>query len=225
LLARNGGFAVASGQNDIKEQNFEDKAEQAKMREIDPQSETRLTEALRRMAASSSQSASPELGAGLLNEFRRYHARRRIRQTGLAALVACLLLAASLVFMHKSPQQQSQAAKLHGPAADTPQKPTSISPAPAVAAAPHTVKMPGLAAARPKSSKPQASTVSRTFLALPGYDPAVPTDELHVVRVQLPASALWRVGAPVAADAGSRRMTADFVVSQDGTPFAVRLVQ
>ena len=65
----------------------------------------------------------------------------------------------------------------------------------------------------------------RQFLALPGYDPAVPADELHVVRVQLPGSALWQMGAPVSPDSGARQFMADFVVSQDGTPYAVRLVQ
>jgi hypothetical protein len=41
----------------------------------------------------------------------------------------------------------------------------------------------------------------------------------------VPASALWQMGAPVSPDSGARRFMADFVVSQDGTPYAVRLVQ
>ncbi|HEY7402005.1 MAG TPA: hypothetical protein VIB39_00655 [Candidatus Angelobacter sp.] len=196
------------------------------MREIDPQSETRLTEALRRLAASSPQSASPQLGAGLLGEFRRYHTRRRrIRRTATTALVACLALAVSLVFTHKSPQQSSQSTGRHDTTAGVPEKQASP-PAPVAGARPpNTGKTPKLVSTKPKGSRPQTVSANRTFLALPGYDPAVPVDELHVVRVQLPASALWKVGAPVTADSGSRRMTADFVVSQDGTPFAVRLVQ
>jgi hypothetical protein len=66
---------------------------------------------------------------------------------------------------------------------------------------------------------------NRAFLALPDYDPTVPMDQLNVVRVRLTESALWKMGAPVPADAGARPVMADFVVSQDGTPFAVRLVQ
>jgi hypothetical protein len=62
-------------------------------------------------------------------------------------------------------------------------------------------------------------------LALPAYDPSVPLDDLQVVRVQLPASALWKMGAPMPPDASERRMLADFVVGQDGTAYAVRLVQ
>jgi hypothetical protein len=232
MLVRYGGFAAASRARNAKDQavknkDVKDQAELPKMREIDPQSEPRLTEALRRMAAASPQSAPPELGAGLLGKFRRHHTRRRrVRRLGIAGLVSCLALAISLVVLHKSPPQHSQIASLPGAATGVPEKQASASPVPITAAPPRaTVNTPRQVSSQAKGAKPQATSAGRAFLALPGYDPAVPTDELHVVRVQLPASALWRVGAPVGADAGSRRMTADFVVSQDGTPFAVRLVQ
>jgi hypothetical protein len=78
---------------------------------------------------------------------------------------------------------------------------------------------------RPPRSSNNTVASRRQFLALPGYDPGVPADELHVVRVQLPGSALWQMGAPVSPDLGARQFMADFVVSQDGTPYAVRLVQ
>jgi hypothetical protein len=78
---------------------------------------------------------------------------------------------------------------------------------------------------QPKATNSNIASSGRQFLALPGYDPAVPADELHVVRVQLPGSALLQMGAPVSPDLGARRFMADFVVSQDGTPYAVRLVQ
>jgi hypothetical protein len=77
----------------------------------------------------------------------------------------------------------------------------------------------------PKATNSNLAAFRRQFLALPGYDPAVPVDELHIVRVQVPASALWQMGAPVSPDSGARKFMADFVVSQDGTPYAVRLVQ
>jgi hypothetical protein len=78
---------------------------------------------------------------------------------------------------------------------------------------------------QPRRSSSNTAASRREFLALPGYDPGVPADELHVVRVQLPGSALWQMGAPVSPDSGARQFMADFVVSQDGTPYAVRLVQ
>jgi hypothetical protein len=76
-----------------------------------------------------------------------------------------------------------------------------------------------------KATNSNLAAASRQFLALPGYDPAVPAEELSIVRVRLPGTALWQMGAPVSPDSGARNFMADFVVSQDGTPYAVRLVQ
>jgi hypothetical protein len=193
----------------------------AKMREIDPQSEIRLTEALRRLAASSSQGAPPEIGASLLGEFRRHHARRkRIRGTGVLALAAGIVLAAMWLSLSRAGHQSAPGRQAESTSAGL-EKQTPAAPPMAT---------PGMRqAARKTSSRPPSArgvrAGNRAFLALPGYDPAVPVDELQVVRVQLPASALWKIGAPVGADAGERRMTADFVMNQDGTPYAVRLVQ
>jgi hypothetical protein len=199
------------------------------MREIDPQSgdphsDARLTEALRGLAAASRQGAPAEVGAGLATAFRRHHARRRlVRRVSIAALAACLVLAASMMLLnlrstHRVPtkatvQQQPSVVPAKTPEATAVAKAIATTPKPATK--------------RVQPPRPSRNTVAsrRQFLALPGYDPAVPADELHVVRVQLPASALWQMGAPVSPDSGARQFMADFVVSQDGTPYAVRLVQ
>src|SRR5882724_215905 len=98
-------LAAEPGQSHI-----EDKVELSEMREIDPQSEGRLTEALRHMAASSRQGAPPEIGAALATSFRRHHARRRaVRWARGAASAACLILAA-LLWIHTSSHQPSNAA-------------------------------------------------------------------------------------------------------------------
>ena len=196
------------------------------MREIDPQSE-RLTDALRRLAASSPQSAPPQVAAGLLGEFRRHHARRRRnRQIAIAGFAVCLVVAAVVLSLpHRSPNTTpSQTAKLPETTA-TPVKQEPLAIVPVASVNPgksHVVKQ---ASVNRKAVKPTVSAANRTFLALPGYDPTVPLDELHVVRVQVPASALWQMGAPVSANVGTHSVTADFVVSQGGTPYAVRLVQ
>src|SRR5262245_4269076 len=109
MLARHCSLAAAPGASNVEDKDGQHKGDQdqtklAKMREIDPQSDTRLTEALRRLAASSPQSAPPELGSGLLGEFRRHHARRRqVRRLGIASVVVCFILAASLLKVHKPP--------------------------------------------------------------------------------------------------------------------------
>jgi len=194
------------------------------MHEVDPQSDPRLTQALRHLAASSRQGAPPEIGAGLLSEFRRRHIRRtRIRRTGVVALAVCIGLGALRMSLRNESQTHSKTGKPQEAATGTPEKEVPTAPGPSTQGR--------LAqAARRSPVKPQlapatTNAASRAFLALPGYDPAVPLDELQVVRVKLPASALWKIGAPVGADAGEQPMTADFMVSQDGTAYAVRLVQ
>jgi hypothetical protein len=196
------------------------------MSEIDPQSgdplgEARLTEALRRLAGSSQQSASAEIGAGLVTAFRRHHTRRRrIRFAGMAALAACVALIAGLMSMrpHSVPgKEQAHTEAGSSVPGKAPNAPATTNTA---TAQPRPVRTP----VRRHAAASKAAT-SRQFIALPGYDPAVPADELHVVRVQLPASALWQMGAPVNPDSDGRRVLADFVVSQDGTPYAMRLVQ
>ncbi|HEX9254611.1 MAG TPA: hypothetical protein VF938_03660 [Candidatus Angelobacter sp.] len=194
------------------------------MREIDPQSgdplkdatgDARLSEALRGLAASSHRGAPIEIGEGLSTAFRRHHARRRlVRRVSLAAVAACLALVTGLMLM-RSPHQSKAIVQ---------QQPSGVQ---ATTVAQAATTLPKAARKYVKAPKARNSTVAsrRQFLALPGYDPAVPADELHVVRVQLPGSALWQMGAPVSPDSGARQFMADFVVSQDGTPYAVRLVQ
>jgi negative regulator of sigma E activity len=190
------------------------------MHEIDPQSEVRLKEALQRLAAASQQSLPAEVGAELLGKFRHHHARRRwIRRGGMLALAACIAL--TVIWSSQRASQRQSGQSFAKAITGTEEKP-STPPAPVVAAEPKPAKtMP----VRSRSTRPATTSANRAFLALPAYDPTVPQDELQIVRVQLPASALWKIGAPVSPDISERRMTADFVVGQDGTAYAVRLVQ
>jgi len=201
------------------------------MHEINPQSgdplrdaagDTRLSEALRELAASSRGGAPAEVGTGLAVAFRRHHARRRlVRRMSIAALAACVALAIGLMSLRL---------RHEAPAKEIVKEQPGVVPAKAletvsVAKTVTTSSKPAARHARPLKTSNSTVASRRQFLALPGYDPAVPADELHVVRVQLPGSALLQMGAPVSPDSGARQFMADFVVSQDGTPYAVRLVQ
>jgi hypothetical protein len=223
MFSGNGGFAAASGAGDV-----ENEVELAKMREIDPQSgdlksDARLSEALRGLAASSGRGAPVEVGAGLAVAFRRHHARRRlVRRVSIGAIAAGLAVVVGLMSLGpRSPHQ--------GPAKGIVQEQPTTIPVKTPEAATVVKAVPSAPGPATKQVKPKATNniaaSRRQFLALPGYDPAVPADELSIVRVQLPASALWQMGAPVSPDSGARKFMADFVVSQDGTPYAVRLVQ
>lgn len=202
------------------------------MREIDPQSgdplkdnaaDARLTDALRGLAALSRRGAPAEVGAGLVTAFRRHHARRRmVHRASIAALAACLVLAAGLISIrsrHAAPVKETVKEK---PTAVPVKAPEAVTVAKTDGEPPQPVKK----QTKPKSTSNNLAAASRReFLALPGYDPAIPAEELSIVRVRVPASALWQMGAPVSPDSGARKFMADFVVSQDGTPYAVRLVQ
>jgi hypothetical protein len=201
------------------------------MREIDPQSgdplkdaagDARLSEALRGLAASSHRGASAEVGAGLATAFRRHHARRRlVRRVSVAALAACLALAAGLISLRSRHEVPAKGIVKEQPSV----VPAKASEAGIIGKAVTTPSQPVTKHVKPKVTNRTLAASRHQFLALPGYDPAVPVDELHVVRVRVPASALWQMGAPVSPDSGARKFMADFVVSQDGTPYAVRLVQ
>lgn len=201
------------------------------MHEIDPQpgdplkdaaGNARLSEALRGLAASSRRGAPVEIGAGLATAFRRHHARRRlVRRVSIAALAACLALAAGLISMRSRHEAPSREIVKEHPSVIPVKTPEPVTLSKAATTPPRSVKK----QAKPKSTNSNLPAASRQFLALPGYDPAMPADELSIVRVRVPASALWQMGAPVSPDSGARKFMADFVVSQDGTPYAVRLVQ
>ena len=198
------------------------------MREIDPQSgdlksDARLSEALRGLAASSGRGAPAEVGAGLTAAFRKHHARRRlVQRVSIGAIAAGFAVVVGMMSLGSRSTHQVPAKEI------VQEQPSSI---PAKVPQPATIAKTITTSRRPvtKHVKPKATNniaaSHRQFLALPGYDPTVPADELHIVRVQVPASALWQMGAPVSPDFGARRFMADFVVSQDGTPYAVRLVQ
>lgn len=203
------------------------------MREIDSQSgnphegaqqDPRLTRALRGLAASSHRGAPAEVGAGLATAFHRHHARRRlVRRVSIGAAAAGLAVVVGLMSLgSRAPHQVPAKVIVHEQPSSVPAKvPEAVAVAKAVPIPARHVQR----HLKPKAANSSLASSSRQFLALPGYDPAVPADELRVVRVQLPASALWQMGAPVSPDSGVRRFMADFVVSQDGTPYAVRLVQ
>jgi hypothetical protein len=224
VFAGNSGIATTQGTGDA-----EDEIELSEMHEIDPQSgdlksDARLTDALRGLAASSGRGAPAEVGAGLATAFRRHHARRRlVRRVSIGTIAAGLAIVIGVMSLgsrstHQVPRKEIVKEQPVVIPAKAPERSTAATVA---ATPPRSVKK----QAKPKAANNLAVASRREFLALPGYDPAIPAEELSIVRVRVPANALWQMGAPVSPDSGARKFMADFVVSQDGTPYAVRLVQ
>lgn len=195
------------------------------MSEIDPKfdggTDDRLKRALRNLAATSQDSAPAEIGGGLTTAFRRHHAKRkRIRRISIAGLVACIMAVAGLFFL-RAPHRAENTTQAQVERVIAPAK------APEVTQTASVPKQRSTAVRKSTQARVAPSTVaySREFVALPAYNAAIPTDDLHIVRVQLPTSTLWQMGAPINPAAPDRRVLADFVVGQDGTPYGVRLVQ
>jgi hypothetical protein len=191
------------------------------VREIDPirnPSEALLSAALHRLAKGSAQGAPTDVGARLEQEFRRQHARRRrLRSALTVSLVASLALAAALLLSLKPFRQ-------NGPVVAHP-------PAPAVATtsptqAEQNMPSPGQASQTSRESVQNANSRGESgFMLLAAYDPATAPSEVEIVRLELTGADLRLVGAPVAEELSDKRLLADIVVGNDGTPYAVRLVR
>ncbi|HEX7284925.1 MAG TPA: hypothetical protein VF532_02015 [Candidatus Angelobacter sp.] len=191
------------------------------MREIDPirnPSEALLSAALHRLATGSAQNAPADVGARLAQEFRRHHVRRRRARTALVvSLVASLALAAALLLSLK-PVRQNAPTVAHEP---TQVVAPSTGPATQSATAQTQASQTSRKAAHAAASRANEND----FVALDTYDPATTPGELQIVRLELTGADLRLVGAPVAEDLSDRRLLADIVVGNDGTPYAVRLVR
>jgi len=190
------------------------------MREV-KQSGDWLPEALRELSATSERHAPPHVGAALQEAFvRRHAARRRAQRLRLAALAAALLLAAGITLLLRGPRPGAPSAGLHDQQPSQPPMTTQLGTALAVAAPPDAAR----AASAPRPQPAEAVAAERHFMALPAYDSHLPHEDLRVVRLQLSGDALRRVGVPVQEENTERLVLADFVVGQDGTPYAFRLV-
>ncbi|MBV8572963.1 MAG: hypothetical protein JO319_20260 [Acidobacteriaceae bacterium] len=66
---------------------------------------------------------------------------------------------------------------------------------------------------------------SAGFVALPYAESDVPIEEAVIVRVQVQRSELRSLGVPLPPPNGKRRVSAEFLVGQDGIARAVRLTQ
>jgi hypothetical protein len=195
------------------------------MREINKfESEERLVDALRHLAQGSPRNAPPELGTALTGAFHRHHRRRRVKNAAIAALVIICLSSAAWLFTRTSQKAAPQVVK-HNPAPASPVEKTMTVNAPSTQETKKVVKHVSGHGIPHHSDAQIEARQDGDFLPLPAYDPAATEGELQIIRVEMPIEDLRLVGAPVNAAMPNQRVLADFVVGQDGTPYAVRLVQ
>jgi hypothetical protein len=149
--------------------------------------------------------ASQHVEAALLSEFRLQHAAPKMRiaqwQIALVGVAAMALLALGLMRSRIAP----------GPHPPTANEPSSA------AAEPYAIVN------DPQLAELTDAEDGTAFVALPYADDAASLEGGAVVRVTMPRSALISMGLPVSGAVGDQ-IPAELVVSEDGTPQAIRLI-
>lgn len=180
-----------------------------------------LSAMLRRAGAGAPQGAPPALGEKLKGEFRRHHMRRRRERNARMLLVAACLIVSVMTFLRLRPRPSNIAA-IREPVQTAP--PQQVN---APVDVPESTPIQRKFVRKPASipTRKRAEIAGERFVALPTFDSAVPIDHLEIVRVDLPVRDLRLVGFPVNEEMADRRVVADVLLAQDGTPYALRLVQ
>jgi hypothetical protein len=150
--------------------------------------------------------APPRVEAALLREFqvaKLEESRRRVRrQLGILGVAAAILLALGLGVQHRIALRSDTAVPQS--ARVTPNSSTT-----SIAAA---------------ASEQEEDEYATEFVPVPYADDPAALEGGAIVRVTLPRSALASFGLPISESDGSDSVFADLVVSEDGTPQAIRLV-
>jgi len=190
-------------------------AEQARGREAGPNVEARLVEAFR---ARHSARTGPR------------HNPRRL-WVWMAAAAASLALAAIVIVQESGSAPPPSAPAIARAPALPAVVPPPQAPASPVLATPAKRKRPARPAAPRVSAPVKAEAVAQdspeesSFIALPYAAGLAPEDELDVVRVRLPRTAIVRFGIPVSGERAWEPVSADVAFGPDGIARAVRFVK
>jgi hypothetical protein len=175
----------------------------------------------------------PRIEAALLREFQRGKsvASSRKLQWQLAAVgaAAAVLLAIGLSFhrpQSATPDKTPSVIASSEPASSTPgARESQRSTTPLIASVQPRGARTKTPARKTAASNADATEYATAYVPLPyAYDPSG-LEGGAVVRVVLPRAALVSYGLPIEGMGVSEQVTADMVVSQDGTPQAIRLVR
>jgi hypothetical protein len=156
--------------------------------------------------------APPRVEAALLREFQASKvagSRRRVHgQLAALGAAAAILLVLGLGVQHRIASQPRKA---------TPQE-ASLATAPGVGAS-------ALAGQHEvAASEPDEDEYAKEFVPVPYADDPTALEGGAIVRVTIPRSALPSFGLPITESDGTDSVFADLLVSEDGTPQAIRLV-
>jgi hypothetical protein len=181
--------------------------------------------ALRNLAErSAGWNASPRIEANLLREFQQVKlagSRQRIRkQFAILGAAAAVLLALG-IGVHERITLGTRTTSLE--AANVAGNPTAGTTTDAVAGG-STTPGESTSAVSASANQTDENEYAEEFVPVPYADDPAGLEGGAIVRVTLPRSALASFGLPFAESEGTDRVSADLIVSQDGTPQAIRLV-
>ncbi len=173
-----------------------------------------LSFSLRRLAATTDGIEAPaRVEAALLNELRRTKsigARVKFqRELAALAIAAIILLAVGIGFYRH--QLKATGAGNVATAQNTTQPATTAANS-------------GANSAEPAAADADESEYASSFVPLPYADDPSESQGGAVVRVDLPRASLVSMGVPVAGLNANGHVVADLMLSEDGTPQAIRLV-
>jgi|ERR1700733_3437266 len=179
--------------------------------------------ALRNLAESSARwEASPRIEANLLRALQQAKlagSRQRIRkQFAILGAAAAVLLALG-IGVHQRITSRARTTSLDAanvagsPEAGTTNDEVAVSSA-----------TPGESTSVASANQADENEYAEEFVPVPYADDPAALEGGAIVRVTLPRSALASFGLPITESEGTDRVSADLIVSQDGTPQAIRLV-
>jgi hypothetical protein len=185
-----------------------------------------LNYGLRRLSETTIGAEAPaRVGVALLNEFRRAksaHTHRNFQRDLAALAIAALVLLAVGLGIYRHQVKRGTAEQL-SPAAQS-----TNATAPDVATAATTQQISTETSAQPATAESVSDSsdneYATAFVPLPYADDPSETQGGAVVRVNLPRASLVSMGVPVAGLNPGGHVIADLMLSEDGTPQAIRLV-
>jgi len=163
--------------------------------------------------ADASAEAPPEIEVRLRKEFRSRRQRRRWRQAAVWAASAAAAIILVLI-----PSRKSTVAPINAVEVNAHVTTRQNNPAP-LAGQTTTMPSPGRIAVRPR----QQMEIATEFFPL--MVPGPPFERGHLLRVELPASAMQMVGLPVHEEHLADLVQADVLLGEEGLPRAIRFVK
>jgi hypothetical protein len=181
--------------------------------------------ALRNLAESSARwEASPRIEANLLRELQQAKlagSRQRVRkQFAILGAAAAVLLALGIGVHQRITSGARSASQEATNGIGSPATRTTNDAGASGSATPSE----SASAASASANQADENEYAEEFVPVPYADDPAALEGGAIVRVTLPRSALASFGLPITESEGTDRVSADLIVSQDGTPQAIRLV-